>query len=62
MIFYIHFCPCHIFPLFLLSTKLIFLLIDIILYLHSHFIFLNLMRNKGTSVLFELEYHNQIII
>ena len=39
-----------------------FLLIGIILYLHSHFSILNILRNKGTSVLFEFESDYQIIM
>ena len=53
IIFYIHLCPGHYFPLFFLSTKLIFLLIGIILYLQVTFLIFKMMRNKGISVLFE---------
>ena len=53
IIFYIHLCPGHYFPLFFLSTKLIFLLICIILYLQVTFLILKMLRNKGISVIFE---------
>ena len=53
IIFYIHLCLGHYFPLFFLSTKLIFLLIGIILYLQVTFLISNMMRNKGISVLFK---------
>ena len=62
MIFYIHLCPCHIFPLFFMSTKLIFLLIGIILYLLVTFHLSNIMRNKGTYVLFKFICQYEVIM
>ena len=62
MIFYIHLCLCHIFPLFFMSTKLIFLLIGIILYLQVTFHLPNIMRNKGTYVLFKFICQYEVIM
>ena len=62
MIFYIFLCPCHILPLFFMSTKLIFLLISIILYLQVTFHISNIMRNKGTYVLFKFICQYEVIM
>ena len=55
-------CPCHIFPLIFMSTKLIFLLIGIILYLQVTFHISNIMRNKGTYVLFKFICQYEVIM
>ena len=62
VIFYIHLCLCHIFPLFLMSTKLIFLLIGIILYLQVTFHLSNIMRNKDTYVLLKFIGQYEVIM
>ena len=50
------------FPLFFMSTKLIFLLIGIILYLQVTFHLSNIMRNKGTYVLFKFICQYEVIM
>ena len=46
----------------LMSTKLIFLLIGIILYLQVTFHLFNIMRNKGTYVLFKFLCQYEVIM